>query len=211
MSKKLIAGAGVVASFAIALAPLATFAEEGALTTTRVDTLTGTVGTACTITLDTDSTTGVLENTYNFGTITPGSNSSTAAEAPADSAAEKKLVITCNDEDGFDVSAAITTALTHTDNSTVIPAADPAAGTSYWALKITADSGTNKELAPANGYGSYKGLTSGDVVAQKRFATPGTPVVAESFTVDYQVGASQTQKSGVYTGVITYTVAQVND
>ena len=48
MSKKLIAGAGVVASFAIALAPLATFAANGVVSDQHADELVVTVLPSCT-------------------------------------------------------------------------------------------------------------------------------------------------------------------
>ena len=48
MSKKLIAGAGVVASFAVALAPLATFATDGVVSDQHTDKLVLTVMPSCT-------------------------------------------------------------------------------------------------------------------------------------------------------------------
>lgn len=69
MSKKLIAGAGVVASFAIALAPLATFATDGVVSDQHTDKLVLTVLPSCTFGSVSKSASGIAhdDSTDNYG------------------------------------------------------------------------------------------------------------------------------------------------
>lgn len=88
MSKKLIAGAGVVASFAVALAPLATFATSQITPNGKKDTLSVTIEKVCAFGYDTDGTENDISagshtdgtfSSYTGGTLTTGTQGNTPA------------------------------------------------------------------------------------------------------------------------------------
>ena len=211
MSKKFIAGAGVVAGLAVALAPLATYAAG----TSRIDTLQPVIGDSCTIVTPAS---GSATNTYT-GEVTAGSVAvlqHNVSGTPATEGAENTITISCNALDGYRILAAYTD-LTHTDEVTKINPGAVSEGTSFWALHIDVVNGADGNLNAASGFGgqtssednyNYLSAASGNVVASKTFDSTHKNVASESFTVKYKVGASTTQKAGTYTGTVTYTLAQ---
>ena len=88
MSKKLIAGAGVVASFAIALAPLATFAADTLTPNAQRDILNVTIEKVCAFGYDT-----VTAGSHTDGNNTDYKNGSNTAPGTADRAASADPVV----------------------------------------------------------------------------------------------------------------------
>lgn len=207
MSKKLIAGAGVVASLAVALAPLATFAAG----TSRVDTLAPTIQASCTIVTP---ETGSANNLYN-GDVTPGTDTQlTRVTSGTDGHEnEQTITISCNNENGYKIMATGTNLVHHSDTTAVISPVDPTStGASHYSINITPTtvSGGNLVAESAFAGSNYGHLTAAGTatkVASKVFDPTHLETVEESFTVNYKVYANTTQKSGAYEGTVTYTLA----
>ena len=146
MSKKLIAGAGVVASFAIALAPLATFATGQNTDRTVIDNLEITIEDSCAFGHDfTDSNitdldgsvrtngTGEWETSAGDGTtasaFATGTSEDTAAATmeagtKAINFAKNALTVFCNNATGYQVKLTATNLASDDDAShPIVPAA----------------------------------------------------------------------------------------
>ena len=111
---------------------------------------------------------------------------------------QTKLKVTCNDNDGFDVSATMNdlTAAAAEDGEgnkiTIAPTASFGDGTSGYALKV---SNATTGLTPAsNGWIG----TTGNIVSASQ------PISGGSFIVTYGVGVSATQAADNYTGTVVY-------
>ena len=236
MSKKLIAGAGVVASFAIALAPLATFALAGYTSDEHTDQLDITVLPTCAFGSAAASIDGIGHNTATAATATTQGTASWSSSdttnigrvldkeggtlAAADSATD---VATYSIAGGTKEDAFATTTFTVVCNNA-----------SGWTVKATANNLTHTDTTTTitpnasygvnnSGYAINKVEKTGEV---ETFTVPtGTTITAPSatviakntaasaangdvFTVTYGIGVSASQKAGTYSGTVVYSLYQ---
>ena len=193
MSKinKVIAGLGVVAGLGVALAPVATFAE----TAIGQDTLTVTVNSSCT--LDTTVNSGnAFQGAYAGETSTIGAGVMVALNGQTGSS--NQVAFDCNENSGITITAA-TGGLALSGNVDTI-AADHIKANYTGANGLTITSG-------------YTSTDYGALDATKVVAT-GTAGSGSNmtFTVDgYKAVLKAGQKSGIYTGTVSYTFDLVNN
>lgn len=202
MSKKLIAGAGVVASLAVALAPLATFAADGTLSQT--DTVVLTIDSACSLAT---SASGDITKTLANGGHDDNITGST-------------FTITCNDVRGWKLNAVgageatgdVTkmkgtgTGITSNDD---IPTGTTLDGTvSNWAFKLAAGTGDHAGATiytsadPAVDFTEFNAIPASATKVASGTTSAGTQTV----TATYGIGVSPTQNAGTYTGKVQYTL-----
>lgn len=230
MSKKLIAGAGVVASLAVALAPLATFADNNV--TSHTDAFRITVPDVCTLgtvtsgaaVAATDETTHTVD--ANWSTTTAASGQTGATDELALNIAPgltgsgtSTFTIKCNKSNGYFFKAAGSAAnLTDASNHTIPTGTGASAdltqnGNSYWNFYVSGVS---------NPYGEGSGQSTGgqeiatDYDSAAVVPTSATTIVTghgdmsvkdgETITVTYGFGVDAFQEAGTYTGSIQYTL-----
>ena len=235
MSKKLIAGAGVVASFAIALAPLATFAtgeprtvvdnleitiEESCefghnFTDTTIDDIDGVVRTDGTA--NWDETTSGEASTFTNGTSEDTAAATMEAGTKATSFATTKMSVYCNNATGYKVKLSATN-LTSDDDSghPIVPAGSAtvaafnvaSATQSIYNITPTLVSGTS--AAMETGFTSGSEATGLNTTANTAFFknTGATDNAGDVVTVVYGVGLMKTQGAGTYTGSVTYVLTE---
>ncbi|MBR2587330.1 hypothetical protein IKE71_03095 [Candidatus Saccharibacteria bacterium] len=228
MSKKLIAGAGIVASLAVALAPLATFAADAAYNSdVHTDTLNVNVLPTCAFGAAnaTPVVTGVAHNNASNTPLVNGTNSATWS------------VVTANDNLGMTPDAAEQTEHPSADSaaySIYAGTADDNMGTTTlkvvcnqpngYKIKVTAGElaqGTDKIspiASPSASTTGYKITTAGtaDTVAPVISTTATEAVIKNSasaatgdeFTFTYSIGVAAGTKAGTYTGDVVYTLVQ---
>lgn len=188
MSKKLIAGAGVVAGLAVALAPLATYAEPimGQTDTLQLNlaatcniAVTGGIAHASTVGTWTDDTLAVdvaNGNTYTLGTTTFG--------------------IKCTGAEDWSMSVA-GEALDGEDTEYNIPFANAAANTSYWNLTTS----TSDADVTATGL-----VYADGAIATGAHATATGAPFDDALIVTYSAGISDSQAADTYEGTVVYTL-----
>lgn len=238
MSKKLIAGAGVVASLAVALAPLATFATGQNTDRIVVDNLEVTIESSCafghTFTADgvTDlvgvtRTDGVGEWETGTGAFSEGTSTDTAAdimEAGTATAAfaTTEMTVYCNNGLGYTITA-LGEDLT-SDDSTGATAHPIVAGTgassvtgswaanntSKWSWKPSLDASSNAALVSAYSTPDTEyAAPTGQSATTIVSGTSSTTNDGDVLTVVYSVGLVDNQDAGTYEGSMTYTLAEV--
>lgn len=199
--RKSIKISGVVAGLAVALAPIAAFAD----TPTRTDTLNVTVNESCTVN-NVDAETGTLElaNTYD-ATVNSGA---VAAFSRRDNAVEAKFTIFCNYATGYKIVA----------NSSTLDGADTEnAGvkiyggtaidgdTSFWGAKVETTGNLTSDAA-GSGDNDVTNISGTNVKVAHNNA--GSAAAGDTFSVSYKVGAARALKAGRYTGQVAYTLVE---
>lgn len=230
MSKKLIAGAGVVASLAVALAPLATFADN---VTSHVDTLRLNIQEVCTLGTVTAgvSDSGTDATTHTGSTWTPGTASGTTGKTDVYAAdvapgqtyaafATSVFTVKCNNAGGYQLKAAgpasgnLTTGTYNIPTGTGANADLTADDNSYWNFAFAVSnaydaSGNAKGQEIASGYNSAAAVpTSATTVVTGHGAMSVKD--GETITVTYNAGIDAFQEAGTYEGSITYTLVAAN-
>lgn len=237
MSKKLIAGAGVVASLAVALAPLATFAEGQNTDRTIVDNLEVTIEPSCAFGhdfTDTDITdldgavrtngTAAWEDTTSgeASTFTTGTSEDTAsatmeAGTKATSFATTAMTVYCNNATGYQVKLTATNLASADDSAHPIV---PAGSTSIASMNVATDTSSRYNITPtltsatsaamATGFTSAAEATGLDTTSSKLFFSNAgaTDNAGDVVSVVYGVGLIKTQGAGTYTGSVTYVLTQ---
>jgi hypothetical protein len=201
-SAKLAAGLGVVAGLGITFLPLSASA-----TVSRTDTLNVTVTEACTISgveLDDDLE---LENIYD-ATVDPGTDGVAfvrRTEGTGGSATENTFTVVCNYADGYKIVANAENegklmGQDAANSEEYIPAADPAANTSYWAAIVSTTGNLESDVTSLQGIG-----TANMKIAHNDGASDAN---GDSFTVEYEVGAAINQEAGLYSGSVAYTLVR---
>ena len=206
MSKKLIAGAGAVAAFAVALAPLATFAED---LRTQTDTLEVTIADACSFGYDFSTESGITDiaaPSHSNGAGTWSGDKLSISMEPGtskDSFGTTKLNIFCNDVKGYNVKMSSTTgfALNGLVSPNSIAAGTYSDTTSGWTVQAAAN-GTVVGSVQGD-YGTAKAAVATTIISS---AAP-TANTGDTFDITYGVGVAKNQAADVYTGNITYTLA----
>lgn len=114
------------------------------------------------------------------------------------------LVVNCNNNSGFDVSATATalSAATLVDPTTTLPLTIPVGATidgtvSDWSYKVTLPTGS----ALTNNAAAWQAASSSSIVEA------ATPISAGEFTVTYGTSIDDVQPADTYTGTITYGIA----
>ncbi|MBR3204742.1 hypothetical protein IKF81_03625 [Candidatus Saccharibacteria bacterium] len=196
MSKKLIAGAGIVASFAVALAPLATFAA-----TNHADVLKVTVPEVCTLgTVTSGAATDASDSTTHTSTggtwLETGDEDNVAASgtngrtdvlthdlAPGMSATLGTTVFTvkCNDTQGYQFSAVSAT----NDGATPTSVATLVNGD----FTILSQTGISDLTVDGNSYWNFSVATSTEYNAQ---SAPKAQEIASGFSSDHVIPTSNT-------------------
>jgi len=200
---KLAAGLGIVAGLGITLLPLA----ASAATPTRTDTLNVTVTEACTISgvgLDAELE---LENIYD-ATVDPGQDGVAfvrRTSGEGGSTYENTFTVVCNYADGYKIVANAENegkllGQDAENSDAYIPAADPAASTSYWAAVVSTTGNLTSDVDSLKGIGS-----ANTKVAHN---DGGSATSGDTFTVEYEVGAAVNQKAGLYSGKVVYTLVR---
>lgn len=196
MSKKLIAGAGVVAGLAVALAPLATYAEAF-----HTDTLQLRLAASCSIAASGIShpATGDPTGTWGSGASANTLGADVANGATYANLGKTQFQVVCTGAKAWNITVA-TTALSGTNgNEQTIPygAASTYAidSTSYWNLT---SSDTDDEVE-----GTGEVTTTGGTVATGDHSTASTNT--DTFVVTYGAGISRSQAADTYTGTAAYT------
>lgn len=182
MKKTLIAGAA--ATVAMAALPMAgVFAAV-------TDTVQLTVSESCEMST-TGNSTGM---TVNLGSQSAGSAFGAANGTP--------MTITCNDADGWTLSAAVT-ALSASGVSKTIPfGAYSEAGNSVWSAAISLDqSGLDTAAAIATGWGNYSATAGGTILS----GAANTAVANLVVTPSYKAYVDAAQPGGTYSGTIQFT------
>lgn len=209
MSKKLIAGAGVVAGLAIALAPLATFATSTELGT---DTIQVTIDVSCNMEASGytagDPSDTTFTNTYQDDLVA-GSYVDLDSSDIQGTAQATSIKVTCNDAavaneaHGYQIKAAGTVLSGTKNTSTDIPMADPVTdgSASGWGAKYSKTATGDMNIT--SGYTNYKALTAAGVV----IASGNVSAAAgDTLNIDgYRVSALASQEADTYTGTATYT------
>ena len=212
-STKIMAGLGVVAGLGVALAPLATYAG-----TIGIDTITVTIGVACSMTADgyaaaqgsgSDTT---WANNY-VGNLTAGSyvdlGSGDINNGGGNPAQATAINVKCNDPagavagHGWQISATASPLTGQTDSSKNIPVADPVTNgsASGWGVKLSKTA--TGDLTITSGYTSYKSVPANTVLA-KGAVSGGA--AGDTLNIDgYRVSATASQPADTYTGTMTYT------
>lgn len=238
MSKKLIAGAGVVASFAIALAPLATFATPATVTSDEhTDQLDITVLPTCSF----GSAAAEIDGfDHNEATEADGTSQGTASWSSADTSNKGRILDkatgTLADADkGTDTATYSIAGGTKEDafaTTTFTVVCNNAEG---WTVKATANAlalaGDSATTIPASasyginasGYAINKVEKTGTVSTftvptGTTITAPNETVIAQNtaasaedgdiFTVTYGIGVKASQKAGTYSGTVVYSLYQ---
>lgn len=184
MKKTLIAGAA--ASVAMAALPMAgVFANV-------TDTVTLTVGSSCTMATENSST----GKTVNLGSQNAGSAFGASNGTP--------MTITCNDADGWTLSASVT-ALSASGVAKTIPfGAYSEAGNSVWSAAISLDqTGLGTAASIATGWNDYSATAGGTILS----GAAGTAVANLVVTPSYKAYADAAQPAGTYSGTIEFAFA----
>ena len=228
MSKKLIAGAGVVASLAVALAPLATFADN---VTSHTDTLRLTIPPVCTLGTvtngvpdsATDATThpsGSTWTTTTAATGTTGKTDTLAMDVAPGQAyanfASTQFTIKCNKTAGYLFKAAgpstgnLSTGTYNIPTGAGTGANLTADNNSYWNFKVAV---SNAYVESTNESGQEIASGYNEPIAVPTNATTivtghGAMSVqsGETITVTYSAGIDSYQEAGTYEGSIEYTL-----
>ena len=228
MSKKIIAGAGVVASLAVALAPLATFATV-TNDTEQTDTLQITIEEVCSFG-STDITPTVPAVAHDNGTVGTWSGDTLSRNITNGTGdtnfGSTTLSIVCNDTDGYELFAKSST--TKNDNDTLKAVMQNAGGTEYFETGTTLDgtvsnfafkliNGSGTGNADYNGATITSGYTSFSAIPAAASGN-GTKVAGhtdstsrDDIVVTYGVGVSPTQAADTYTGGVIYTLASIDN
>ena len=226
MSKKLIAGAGVVASLAVALAPLATFAENEP---TIVDDLIVNIPEACefghTFTDQSLSSSNLSDVARVDGVGAWNNNNTPQAHKAANKAygtmeagtatdnfASNTISIFCNKNGGYHLTAAATDL--NGPNSKKIEIGDGASeveagdSTSLWSYTLTLTHADNETAAldAADSGDSTDEIAAPDSAETILHNTATTGNAGDVLNIVYSVGIISTQQAGTYEGTITYTL-----
>ncbi len=191
--KKSIIATGATAALLAAMPVLGAYADV-------TDTVTITINGSCSVG-GTTATTGAgvsLSETMTNGSLKTWD---------ADGTAGGKLVVSCNDANGWNVKAV--GASTGSDNTVMVPTSSgtpiatgtaDSGATSNWAFKVSAsDSGLI--VSPYNSYAAVP-------ASAQKVASSGAAASSVQINTGYQVWVSATQEADTYTGKVTYTVAQ---
>lgn len=222
MSKKLIAGAGVAAAFAVALAPLATFATETTPSDSgqhrQVDTLVVNLEGSCEFGHDfaEGGPTDITGVAHDGGDAT-WNDTTNDASAAADRAyatieagtvhsdfATTTLKVFCNTGD-YAIKAIGTNLTSGVADNDFTPAASLSALTSVWSFTptmtgMTAATGYTSGTAAAAPTNETK-IAEGDI----------TDNAGDTLQVVYGVSAKTTQPAGTYVGTMTYNLYSVTE
>ena len=232
MSKKIIAGLGVVAGLAVALAPVATFADDNV--TSHTDAFRITVPDVCTLgtvasgvpTASTDSTTHTTA--ADWSTTTPASGQTGNTDTLALSIAPGQtgsgtstFTIKCNKSGGYDFKARgsaanLTDAASHTIPTGTGSGANLSEnGNSYWNFYVSDVSNDYVAAGETDENPTGQEIASGYTSAAE-VPTAATTIVTghgamsvlngETITVTYGFGVDAFQEAGTYTGSIEYTL-----
>ena len=238
MSKRIIAGLGVVAGLAVALAPVSTFAAHGNEADKHTDRLTVTVTPSCTFgTATTDpATVGISHNetgegkaTWNTATDPAKESNGTGADLAADPYSDeytnKSLHIAT-----YKTTAGKLSTNFATTNLTVI--CNNADGYTLGVNANALTNGTSTEditlaaspSAANSGYNlaisSTTKATTATVNAATVTASGDTKIASNTdvsletgdiYTVNYTLGVAASQKAATYTGDVVYTLYQGQD
>ena len=188
-STKLMAGLGVVAGLGVAMAPLATFAEEAA----GSHNLKVNVTSECTL----DATDAAFSGEW-AGTTSVNTGETVAL---AGNSADNQITFNCNENSKVDIFAQAT-ALTAADaNNATIAVTNVQANYS-----VDGMAGMTLETDWASGLHAFAGT---DTVKIAHGVAPATG----SFGIKvagYSVVVPEQQKAGTYTGTVTYTFDNVD-
>lgn len=219
MSKKLIAGAGVAAAFAVALAPLATFATNysgsvnGANNLSQTDTLTLNVQAACAFGFDySDSTTDINGVAHTDGGTGAWSTHTLSRDINVgtndDNFGTTALTVVCNNATGYEIYEK-GTALSGTGTA-IAPATDHSASKSGWSFTPMSVSGGSLALESGFTAETKAAATVAESGNGTKLASSNaeTAAAGDVLTIKYGVGVQQNQKAGTYTGTMTYTLVQ---
>ena len=197
MKKLAIAGASVALA---AMPVVSTFAASVDGTMTATDIVTVTIDSACSL-----ATSGSALNPANTYTanITPGGAGTEITGST--------FTVTCNDAGGWNLKAvgtgdgSVTTSMygnTGTASDDIITGTTLDGTASNWAFKITASTGVTVDTD----YSDFAAIpSSADVVASHAATSLGSS--KDTVTATYKVAAKIDQKTGAYTGKVTYTLA----
>lgn len=262
MSKKLIAGAGVVASMAVALAPLATFAAPQTNPRGITDTLSVTIEKLCSFGYTAGSVapgahvngtaiTGTdLSSTYTdtpiSGKTAGGSYGKwdsltlTAYDIPATGEptksgqtaygvmetgtnnplfAQTKMVIFCNDKDGYTLTATphnLVAADSNNSANIVAGGYGDSVTTSTWGYKFAETDRSRETGAPTNENSLVTAAeswnanaTATNVIAQTSDVAHPTNNYGDAWTVTYGVSVASNLPADTYAGTIDYLLAEI--
>lgn len=235
MSKKLIAGAGVVASLAVALAPLATFATIGSSADSHTDELVVTVPVTCafgnaanniagvghTAVPDTTWSEAVGADAYTtddvaddkLGFVTPGTADAHASENTA-----FRNIAAGTTNDAF-AKTTLTVVCNNADGYTIkavagnlIGATDTNVNIPVAASYSTSASGYKATMAKTSGASTASELNSGAITSTTETSvaqnTGVSAEVGDVWDVTYGIGVASSQKAQVYHGKVVYTLYQ---
>ncbi|MBR3595095.1 hypothetical protein IKL45_02570 [Candidatus Saccharibacteria bacterium] len=238
MSKKLIAGAGVVASFAIALAPLATFAIDEA--DKHTDRLNVTVTPSCTFGTATTNpvTKGISHNStgtdkaeWNTTTSPAVDSDGTGADLTANPISDSYTNKSLHIADYTTVAGKVSTAFAETHltvicnsstgytlkaNAANLNIASYDADTNNYSIPVSATA-TAAQSGYNFGVGSTAKATDAVIDATTVTATGLTKIAhnpkesletGDVYDITYNLGVQASQKAGTYTGDIVYTLYQ---
>ncbi len=233
MSKKIIAGAGVVASLAVALAPLATFADTTTQVSSHTDSFSLTIPQVCTLgtvtagepDAGTDATTHT-GSTWATTTAASGTTGKTDTFSKNvyngqayEGMATTTFTIRCNDADGYTLSARSATNDGEEQNAkatlvngsyTILSQTGKSSslttnGNSYWNFELgSASTG----LAIASGFDADHVIPVGDTVIAT--GANGNTNDGQSVTVTYNAGIDDFQEAGTYEGSVIYTLTALD-
>ncbi|MBQ3320865.1 hypothetical protein IJG71_01920 [Candidatus Saccharibacteria bacterium] len=209
MSKKIIAGLGVVAGLAVALAPVATFATD---VTIQTDELVVTIESACSFGHDFTDATDIAAPSHNDASgdaATWSVDTATLTMEPGtseDTFGTTKLNVYCNDVHGYNIAMTSSTNfnLAGANSGTNIPAAASySASVSGWTLTAAMTSTSGNDHTIKNSYTTAKAAAETDLAG----STTATKTDGDTIDITYGVGVANNQAADVYTGDITYTLA----
>ena len=233
MSKKLIAGAGVVASLAVALAPLATFADTTTQVSSHTDRFLLTIPQICTLGTIASATGAPEEGTdatahtgSTWATTTAASGTTGKTDTFSKDVYNGKdyaamatttFTVRCNDSDGYTLSAASgtndgesTAKATLVNGSYTIKSQTgindlTVDGHSYWSFQLgSASTG----LTIASGFDNEHVIpTTATVIAT---GANGNTDDGQSVTVTYNAGIDAMQEAGTYEGTVVYTLTALD-
>ena len=232
MSKKIIAGAGVIAGLAVALAPVASFATGEPRTIE--DNLEITIEESCEFGHDfTDSNITDIDgvtradgtaawgsagvDTFASGTSTDTASATMEAGTKATAFATTTMKVYCNNATGYKVKLSATNLASNDDAShPIVPAATATiadfnvatATQSIYNITPTLTSGTS--AAMETGFTSGSEATGLTTTANTAFFknTGATDNAGDVVEVVYGVGLMKTQGAGTYTGSVTYVLTE---
>ncbi|MBQ3261261.1 hypothetical protein IJH29_01230 [Candidatus Saccharibacteria bacterium] len=229
MSKKLIAGAGVVASFAVALAPLATFAADATWSSDQhTDTLNVTVLPTCAF--GAAAATPVVGVAHNAASATPEDNSTNAATWTETTASDNLGMtpdISTGTEHASASSAAYSiyagTADTNMGTTTLTVVCNQNNGYKIFVeaenLEETGGDTINIIASPSATVTGYNitttaatGATGANVTSTTKTAAvtknAASEATGDAHTFQYGIGVAPGTKAATYTGDVIYTLVQ---